>query len=157
MLTTKLLGEETVDALLESLQTPVFLRPTFEMIGAQLNTDLATYPPQRPPLQGPQSHPVNFTTKAGVGVSFIARARRQYRRTGTLGRSWTHDETVSLMSIQTALGNVTPYARYVQDEEKQADIHRDWWQTTKDVLEKREQWIVQEILGAIQSHVAASR
>lgn len=61
------------------------------------------------------------------------------------------------MSIQTALGNVTPYARYVQDEEKQADIHRDWWQTTKDILEKREQWIVQEILGAIQSHVAASR
>lgn len=157
MLRTKLLGDQEVDALLESLQSPGFLRPTFEAIGAQLNTDLATYPPQRPPLQGPQSHPVNFTTKAGVSVSFVARARGQYKRTGTLGRSWTHDETVSLMGIQTALGNVTPYARYVQDEGRQADIHRNWWQTTKDVLEKREQWIVQQILDAIQSHVAASR
>lgn len=131
MLHTKLLVDREVDALLESLQSPGFLRPTFEAIGAQLNTDLAAYPPPPPDST--------------------------YRRTQTLGRSWTHEETVGLMSIQTALGNVTPYARFVQDEDYQAEVHQGRWQTTKDVLEKREQWIVQQILDAIQSHVAASR
>lgn len=131
MLHTKLIGEQEVSALLESVQTPGFLRPTFEAIGAQLNTDLATYPPPPPDST--------------------------YRRTQTLGRSWTHEEEIGLMHIQTALGNVTPYARFVQDDDYQADVHRGRWQTTKDVLEKREQWIVQQILDAIQLHVAASR
>lgn len=131
MLRTKLLVDREVDALLESLQSPGFLRPTFEAIGAQLNTDLAIYP----------SPPPDST----------------YRRTGTLGRTWTHEEEFGLMHIKTALGNVMPYARFVQDEEYQADVHQGRWQTTKDVLEKREQWIVQQILDAIQSHVAASR
>lgn len=131
MLTTKLLGKEPVDALLDSMQTPGFLLPTFAEIGAQLNTDLAIYPP--PP---PES---------------------TYRRTQTLGRTWTHEETVSLMSIQTALGNVTPYARYVQDPDDQAAIHQNRWQTTKSVLENREQWIVSQVLEGIRLHAAKFR
>lgn len=131
MLTTHLQGEEEADRFLQSLQTPGFLRPTFEMIGAQLNTDLATYPPPPPDST--------------------------YRRTNTLGRNWTHEETIGLMSIQTALGNVTPYARYVQDEDYQADVHQGRWQTTADVLERREQWIINQVLEGIRSHAATFR
>lgn len=126
-----LFDKELADRLLQSIQTPGFLAPTFEMIGAQLNTDLADYPPPPPDSS--------------------------YRRTNTLGRNWTHEETVGLMSIQTTLGNVTPYARFVQDPEEQAWMHKDRWQTTKDVLERREQWITNLILAAIQSHVASLR
>jgi len=113
------------------MQTPGFLLPTLEGVGAQLNTDLATYPPPPPDST--------------------------YRRTGTLGRAWTHEETASLLSVQTALGNVTPYARFVQDEDYQADVHQGRWQTTADVLERREQWIINQVQEGIRLHAATFR
>ena len=124
---------EQVEAMLQALQTPGFLAETFEGIGAQLNTDLAKYPPQRPPRGDTPP----------------------YRRTNTLGRGWTHKQVMSLFSIRTIIGNVTPYARYVQGADDQAEIHQGWWQTTDEVLAQREQWIIEQVLDGIQQHVAS--
>lgn len=124
---------EQVEEMLQGLQTPGFLVKTFGEIGAQLNTDLAKYPPQRPPRGNAPP----------------------YRRTNTLGRSWTHDQVTSLFSIRTIIGNVTPYARFVQGADDQAYMHQNWWQTTDEVLAQREQWIIEQVLDGIQQHVAS--
>lgn len=128
MIETELEGDDKTARLLQSLQTPGFLMQTFERIGAQLNTDLATYPAERP--------------------------ESNYVRTNTLGRNWTHEEFVSLYEISTVLGNVTPYAPYVQDPDEQAGMHVGTWQTTADVMKKREQWIIEQIETGIQLHIA---
>ena len=49
------------------------------------------------------------------------RARSRYRRTGTLGRSWT--ARTSRRGLRVTIGNNTPYAPYVQGD-KQTDFHR---------------------------------
>ncbi len=62
-----------------------------------------------------------------------------YRRTWTLGRSWTTKVTRSplLGQVGTALGKEGPgYARYVQDRDMQAWMHVGRWQTIQDVAEK---------------------
>ena len=128
MIETDLEGDEKTEALLQSLQTPGFLLPTFQSIGTQLNTDLATYPPERP--------------------------NSSYVRTNTLGRNWTHEEFVSLYEISTVLGNVTPYGPYVQDPNEQAWMHVGHWQTTADVMDKREQWVLDQIETGLRLHVA---
>ena len=55
-------------------------------------------------------------------------------RTGTLGRRWT--TKVDRNRLEGRVGNVTKYARFVQDEERQAGFHRGRWQTAQDVAEK---------------------
>ena len=57
-----------------------------------------------------------------------------YRRTGTLGKSWTTDVRATSDSIRGVLGNVRPYAPYVQDEELQAQMHKGHWPTVQMLL-----------------------
>lgn len=57
-----------------------------------------------------------------------------YRRTGTLGKSWTTDVRVTSENIRGVLGNVRPYAPYVQDEERQAQMHKGHWPTVQMLL-----------------------
>lgn len=130
--TTQLDGDEQAQAVLASIQTPGFLVPAFDRIGAQLAYDLAVYPPERP--------------------------AQIYRRTNTLGRSWTHsDPEVGLFRISVLIGNNTPYAPYVQDPEQQADVHQGRWQTTRDVMEDRQAWIMREIANGISDHLRSVR
>lgn len=57
-----------------------------------------------------------------------------YRRTGTLGKSWTTDVNATSDSIRGVLGNVRSYAQYVQDEELQAQMHKGHWPTVQMLL-----------------------
>jgi len=57
-----------------------------------------------------------------------------YKRTGTLGKSWTTDVRPSGTSLNGVLGNVRPYGPYVQDEEVQARIHRGRWPTVQALM-----------------------
>ncbi len=59
-----------------------------------------------------------------------------YRRTGTLGRRWTSRVESLASNVTGVVGNVTVYAPYVQDAEKQAKVHQGRWQTGQAVLEK---------------------
>ena len=62
-----------------------------------------------------------------------------YRRTGTLGRSWSRavtDETGAIVGRVTSSGNTAPYNRLVQDRTRQARVHRGRWQTAQDVSER---------------------
>ena len=56
-----------------------------------------------------------------------------YRRTGTLGRTWTQaqPEWQALASgFQGTLGNATPYGPYVQDDARQARRMAGRWRNT---------------------------
>lgn len=54
-----------------------------------------------------------------------------YKRTGKLGQGWTTNVRVMVTSIRGVLGNIRPYARLVQDELKQARVHRGRWPTVQ--------------------------
>lgn len=69
-----------------------------------------------------------------------ARSGSRYRRTGTLGRTWTSAHPLFDMSgnrFTGTIGNNTPYAGYVQggvnDDPSQAWMHKGIWQTVDDV------------------------
>lgn len=77
-----------------------------------VHNEIATYPPQRP---------------------------SNYRRTGTLGRSWTTKlERMSTKLLSGKVGTNIKYAPYVQSEELQARQHRGHWQTDEQVLDENE-------------------
>lgn len=57
-----------------------------------------------------------------------------YRRSGTLGKSWTTDVRATSENIRGVLGTIRPYAQYVQDEELQAQMHKGHWPTVQMLL-----------------------
>lgn len=82
-----------------------------------IHDDIATYPPQR--------------------------AEVTYRRTGTLGRTWTTKVTKSRNGIKGEVGNKTAYAPFVQEAEEQTWPHAlTGWVTDEDVLTKNENIII---------------
>jgi hypothetical protein len=59
-----------------------------------------------------------------------ARPESKYIRTGTLMRSWSRQITGSGLDMEAVVGsngNMSPYNRYVQDQEEQAAIHAETW------------------------------
>lgn len=61
-----------------------------------------------------------------------------YRRTGTLGRRWTHRVTTSGSTVTGRVGNNTSYAPQVQSERFQHPVHRGRWQTAEKVIREEE-------------------
>lgn len=53
-----------------------------------------------------------------------------YRRTGRLGRSWAISHNITARGIEGETGTKLEYAHWVQDEERQAWMHRDRWRNT---------------------------
>jgi hypothetical protein len=93
---------------LEELKKPHFLAPAHEDLGRNATANLEIYPPLLP--------------------------NQVYRRTEKLGKSWAFVARVNLFSVTTVVGNNTPYARKVQDDERQEWIHRGRWRTVQQEL-----------------------
>lgn len=68
-----------------------------------------------------------------------------YRRTGTLGRSWSRQPITHTASewrvVIGSNGAIAPYNRYVQDRDRQARIHQGRWLTAQDATEQSESQI----------------
>ena len=62
-------------------------------------------------------------------------AGSKYVRTRRLGNSWAQRTSGFAMKAEGFVGNNTSYARYVQDEEKQAQVHQGRWQTVQSVAD----------------------
>lgn len=88
-----------------------------------LEADMKMYPPQR-----------------GGG---------RYRRTGTLGRRWTHRIRFESGGVTGVVGNNTSYAPLVQSSAFQTAVHRGRWQTDRSVLQRRRKEIVDRFRAAI--------
>ena len=75
-----------------------------------------------------------------------------YRRSGTLGRTWTaaRPEFASLQTgFEASIGNATPYGPYVQGDE-QAKVHAGRWKTAQQIAEARRGDIEQYFEKALQ-------
>jgi hypothetical protein len=101
-----------------------------------------TYPPPPDAIQGTAANPVRFTAM-GRAVSFMARRREGYVRTGTLGRSWTMPDSRRVEVSPTVVtgrtsssGNIAPYNRYVQDAAYQARIHQGRWEPIQATMQR---------------------
>ena len=105
------------------LKTFSELRPAMERGVAMLHEGVADYPP---PPEG-----------------------STYRRTGTLGRRWT-TKVETLTTFQGTIGNNTVYGPYVQDEAKQARVHKGRWQTIQGVVEEKRSAIVADFQALIR-------
>lgn len=71
-----------------------------------------------------------------------------YRRTGTLGRTWTAARPQFKASgtlFEGRIGNATPYANYVQKADDQAWMHKGRWQTETEVLDDNQAGIEKEL------------
>jgi len=76
-----------------------------------------------------------------------------YRRTGTLGRTWTSAARVVEMEsgafVSGRVGNATPYGPWVQHPEDQTAVHKaHGWKTTADVLAESENDIAEILVEA---------
>lgn len=92
---------------------------------ALLLRDLKTYPPTRP------------------GQTYV--------RTRTLGRSWTRKIAGSGVSIRGVVGSspyIAPYNRWVQDEARQAWMHRGRWVNTVQGVRRHRTKTVQNMFRA---------
>ena len=86
-----------------------------------------------------------------------------YKRTLTLARSWfipPFEQTADGLTGRvvnngelTRTRNGTPYARYVQDRERQAYMHRGRWDTYQDIAERSEGDIRAMFAARIQAAV----
>lgn len=77
-----------------------------------------------------------------------------YKRTGTLGRSWSRRVEGRGMEVTGTVGsngNMAPYNRYVQDGEYQAQMHQGRWTTIQDAAERNQD----AIQGFFESRIAA--
>ena len=65
-----------------------------------------------------------------------------YKRTRSLSNSWHKEIEGSGLQIRGIVGsnqNIAPYNRWVQDEERQAEVHRGrWTNTAQEVLRHNE-------------------
>jgi hypothetical protein len=103
-----------LDQALDRLGGDVLRRPMTQSL-ALLQAEMADYPP-----------PPSGST---------------YRRTGTLGRSWTSQITGSGKDMKGEVGNNVSYGPYVQDAERQARRMKHW-QTDEQVARDNERRII---------------
>lgn len=77
-------------------------------------------------------------------------ANSSYQRTGTLRHRWTY--AVDDDGSEAVIGNVTPYAPYVQGRESQTWYHkRTGWQTAENLLDGKKEDIVKILKQFIQN------
>jgi hypothetical protein len=75
-------------------------------------------------------------------------ANSRYRRTGTLGRTWSSRVSLTSGGVEGELGNNARsprgriYGPYVQDHERQARWHVGRWQTDRQVADRNEGRII---------------
>lgn len=80
-------------------------------------------------------------------------ANSRYIRTHTLMNSWSRQFT-DVRGVVGSNGRMAPYNRYVQDDEKQARIHRGrWTNTAQGVAKRREKQVIQFFRERMRQYV----
>jgi hypothetical protein len=77
-----------------------------------------------------------------------------YVRTGKLGQSWTYRIETTGSGLRGIVGTNMPYAKWVQNEDSQAAIHRGNWLTDARVVSQRRDEIGRRFAAAIKRAMA---
>ena len=116
-------GLEKVLARLDSAKLDSMMHTAMRGVVDELQAEMMVYPPPPP--------------------------NSSYTRTGKLKQSWSKKVTSSGRAWLGVVGSRIHYAPYVQDENRQADIHRGRWQTVQSVAKDKKDWAVNFIHRAI--------
>jgi hypothetical protein len=90
----------------------------------------------------------NLTSPTGKALDLLKSRMQEYppeppnstyERTGTLQSSWGSEMVMSGATLGRVFSDddIAPYNVYVQDEENQAAIHQDRWQTYQEVADEK--------------------
>lgn len=126
---------EGVDELVEALgelEAFAVLRPPMHRGLSRLHEELATYPPQSGRPQRFRSDRQRRWFFAALNSGAIS---VPYRRTGTLGRSWTEEIRQTPGNLVGEVGNNVEYGPYVQGHGTQSAYHQGNWQTDQEVAD----------------------
>jgi len=119
-------GLDSLTKKLDRLDKGDYLRPVATAGANLLRNEMRRYPPAPP--------------------------QSTYRRTGTLGKSWT--QTIMRGGrgggFVAQIGTRLNYAPYVQDRDRQAAVHRGRWQTVQSVAEAKREEVVRFVVQAIR-------
>ena len=129
---------------------PVTIRGVDELI-AKLGNAVAVetlYPPMQRAV---------FGLQAGMAQYPPELPNQVYRRTGTLGRTWTTSVEETGNGLQGRVGNVTQYAPAVQGAETQTAPFVGRWQTDQSELERQLPMIVADFEDAISRALEGQR
>jgi hypothetical protein len=75
------------------------------------------------------------------------RLNSTYRRTGSLRKEWTTQTRDQGFTV--VVGNDIEYGPFVQSQQDQAWMHKGFWQTDQQVLDKEEDNITEMVSDAI--------
>jgi hypothetical protein len=127
------------------------LRPPMEASLIVLHSDLTDYPP-------PSHGKVTFKSARQRKYFFWALKNGviqvPYVRTGKLGQSWTYKIETTGAGLRGVIGTNMGYARWVQNEDSQAAIHRGNWLTDARVVSQRRDEIGRRFAAAIKRAMA---
>lgn len=144
---------EGLDELLERfgrLEGFGVLRPAMDAAVKLLQNELAIYPPQAHKRMG------GFKSdKQRRYVMMLVRTGQvPYRRTGTLGRSWTTSVETTGNDMIGRVGNAVNYGPYVMDRSQQAYAHQGVWPVAQDVAEQNAETVLGVFADAVQRALA---
>jgi hypothetical protein len=157
MPTLRIEGVDRVDKKLGRIAAGQFLSIPMEQSLALLQADLTRYPRRS---QKPAHLRGRFVSdRQRRYVMMLVRQRGvPYRRTVSAGLqgAWTYRITLNPGGgVLGVLGNNKEYARYVQGDQDQAQIHRGNWPTDRQVFNHRERQIVGFFRRAIRMALSA--
>lgn len=150
------INQNTVDRLfrkLDRLAAERVLRAPMEESLQVLQDDLTDYPPkpQRPYPKmlrtAKQRRYFFWAIKSGV-------IQVPYVRTGKLGQSWTYRIETTGAGLRGIVGTNMLSAKWVQNEDSQAAIHRGNWLTDARVVSQRRDEIGRRFAAAIKRAMA---
>ncbi|MGV0974499.1 MAG: hypothetical protein ACOYBO_01070 [Azonexus sp.] len=126
-------GVDETTGVLERIRNLKRLYGQMEIAVKNLQFVLKYYPPRATNLH------VEFKTEKQRRYFFWALHEGKidvpYRRTRTLGKRWTTKVEYINGGVTGVVGNVTPYAPYVQSRADQAKVHEGRWGTAEDAME----------------------
>ena len=128
------------------------LRPPMEASLLMLQDDLTDYPP-------PSTGKIRF--KSAKQRRYFFWALREgfiqlpYHRKGKLGQSWTWRITSTGNGLRGQVGTNLSYAKWVQNEDSQARIHRGNWLTDTGAVQQKRDEIGRRFRSAIRAQLAA--
>ena len=93
--------------------------------------------------------------RSSLGVYPAKGDSTTYRRTGRLGRSWAISYTINARGMTGETGTNAEYARWVQDDELQAWMHRGrWLNTDEQVAQQHRGAILSDFTTVIQGELS---
>ena len=140
MVNIEIKGIEELSAKFSKVQRNDILYPPMERAVTRIHNFMYKYPPQKNPASR-YKRGSGWMNKDGVVTNLTSEE---------LGQKWTTKIERKSDGLVGKVGNNASYAPLVQSKQFQARIHRDWWQTDEDAINRFSGPIVRDFEAVIK-------